>query len=127
MSAARTLGEKAGGYFVVGGLAALVDLGAFHWLSTYIDSIVLAAAASFIVAAAFNYSLASMFVYRTRFSSRRAAMFLLGATLGLAVNASTTGILAHALGIAPVLAKMGGIGTAFALNFLVNTFVVFRD
>jgi putative flippase GtrA len=35
-------------------------------------------------------------------------------------------LLAGALPIPPTLAKIGGVGVAFVVNFLMNTFIVFR-
>ena len=51
---------------------------------------------------------------------------LLFALVGLGINASATWWLAGHLPIEPTLAKVGGVGIAFIVNFLMNTFIVFR-
>ena len=120
------LARQARGYLVVGGLAAVVDVGLFHWLVTHAAHPLPAAVASFVVAAFFNYSLSARWVYRRAWASpARAARFLLFACVGLCINAGVTWWLAGVLPIAPTLAKVGGVGTAFVANFLMNTFWVF--
>ena len=122
-----TLSHQAFGYLLVGGLAAVVDIGLFHLISIHSTGVLLPAALSFIVAAAFNYALSSLWVYRRQWRSwRRGLLFLFFATIGLAINAGATWWLAGNLPIAPTLAKIGGVGIAFTVNFLMNTFIVFR-
>ena len=129
MNALRTsaLARQAVGYLLVGGLAAVVDIGLFHLLVPRLGGVLLPAVASFMVAAVVNYSLSSVWVYRRQWRSvRRATKFLLFALVGLCINAGVTWWLAHAFPIAPTLAKIGGVGIAFGANFLMNTFIVFR-
>ena len=121
------LARQALGYLVVGGLAAVVDISLFHLLAQRLNGLLLAAVISFAVAAVVNYSLSSLWVYRRQWRSwRRAGMFLVFASVGLCINAGVTWWLGSTLPIAPVMAKVGGVGTAFVANFLVNTFIVFR-
>jgi putative flippase GtrA len=123
------LARQALGYLMVGGLAAVVDIGLFHLLVSRLEGegVLLPAAISFLAAAVVNYSLSSVWVYRRQWRSlRRAATFLLFALVGLCINAGATWWLAHTLPIAPTLAKVGGVGIAFVVNFLMNTFIVFR-
>jgi len=121
------LARQALGYLMVGGLAAVVDIGLFHLLAQRMHGLLLPAAASFAVAAVVNYSLSSLWVYRRQWRSlRRAALFLLFASVGLCINAGVTWWLGSALPIPPTLAKVGGVATAFIANFLMNTFIVFR-
>ena len=66
------------------------------------------------------------------------AKFAAFAALGLVINVGVTVVFSHMLELMPVLtrsplahylpvlAKVGGIGTAFIFNFAVNTLVVFR-
>ena len=129
MTALRTpaLARQALGYLLVGGLAAVVDIGLFHLLVSRLEGVLLPAVASFMVAAVVNYSLSSVWVYRRQWRSvRRATQFLLFALVGLCINAGATWWLAHMFPIAPTLAKIGGVGIAFGANFLMNTFIVFR-
>lgn len=119
--------RQAGAYFVVGGLAAVVDISLFHLLMGHWGLVLASAIASFLVAAAFNYSLSSAWVYRRDWRSwRRAGAFLLFAMVGLCVNAGVTLWLVSALGLPPTLAKVGGVAVAFGANFLMNTFIVFQ-
>lgn len=129
MSARRTpaLARQALGYLLVGGLAAVVDIGLFHLLVSRMDGVLLPAVASFLVAAVVNYTLSSVWVYRRQWRSlRRASRFLLFALVGLCINAGVTWWLVHLFAAAPTLAKIGGVGIAFGANFLLNTFIVFR-
>ena len=119
--------RQAAGYFVVGGLAAVVDISVFHLLVGRSGQVPASAIASFLVAAAFNYLLSAGWVYRRDWRSwRRAGAFLVFATVGLCVNASVTVWLASAFGLPPTLAKFGGVVVAFGANFLMNTFIVFQ-
>jgi len=129
MTAVRlpVLARQALGYLMVGGLAAVVDIGLFHLLVSRTDGVLLPAVASFMVAAVVNYSLSSLWVYRRQWRSmRRAATFLLFALVGLCINAGATWWLVHSLPIPATLAKVGGVGIAFVANFLMNTFFVFK-
>ena len=128
VAGAPRLARQALGYLVVGGLAAVVDIGLFHLLAPGFKGVLLPAAASFSVAAIVNYALSSLWVYRRQWRSlRRAALFLLFASVGLCINAGVTWWLASAFPIAPTLAKIGGVALAFTANFLMNTFIVFRS
>jgi putative flippase GtrA len=123
----RQLAQQAGGYLVVGGIAAVVDIGLFHFLAPHFHAVVVPAVSSFLVAACCNYSLSAAWVYRRNWRSwRRAGTFLFFNSVGLCVNAGVTLLLASTLPIAPTLAKVGGVGVAFVINFLMNTFIVFR-
>ena len=127
-SNAAVLARQARGYLVVGGLAAVVDIGLFHLLAPQFGHPLPPAIASFLVAACFNYSLSALWVYRRSWRSlQRASRFLLFACVGLCINAGVTWALAAALPIPLTLAKVGGVGVAFVANFLMNTFLVFRS
>ena len=122
------LARQAYGYLVVGGSAAVVDIGVFHLLAPRMQGVLLPAVLSFLVAAAWNYTLSALWVYRRNWRSwRRAGAFLLFATVGLCINAGVTASLAALLPLLPVtMAKVGGVAVAFAANFMMNTFIVFR-
>ncbi|AEG94929.1 candidate membrane protein [Ramlibacter tataouinensis TTB310] len=121
------LARQALGYLMTGGLAAVVDIGGFHLLAPQFSGVLWPAVLSFLVAAVVNYTLSSLWVYRRQWRSlRRAALFLLFACVGLAINAGVTWAIAGALPVHPTLAKVGGVGIAFVANFLMNTFIVFR-
>ncbi len=115
------------GYLMTGGLAAVVDIGLFHLLVTRLDGLLLPAVCSFLVAAVANYLLSSVWVYQRAWRSlRRAGLFFLFASLGLAVNAGATWYLGSHWPLPATLAKVGGVGIAFVMNFLLNTLVVFK-
>ena len=91
VAGAPRLARQALGYLVVGGLAAVVDIGLFHLLAPGFQGVLLPAAASFSVAAIVNYALSSLWVYRRQWRSlRRATLFLLFASIGLCINAGVT-------------------------------------
>lgn len=119
--------RQAAGYLVTGGIAAVVDIGAFHLLSLQTGGLLLPAVTSFLAAAAVNYVLTAALVFGQDWRSlRRAGLFLLFASIGLCVNVGSTWVLATALPIAPTLAKVGGVAIAFGVNFLMNALIVFR-
>ena len=112
-------------YLVTGGIAAIVDICGFALLLRTGVPIPVAGTASFCAAAVANYLLTSRFVFRRASHSRGFAVFIGFACVGLLVNVGVTWAVATQLPIAPVIAKIMGIGVAFGLNFLMNTFVVF--
>lgn len=111
-------------YGLTGGLAAVVDLGGFAMLLATGVPLALAAALSFLVATVVNYLLSAAFAFGAAISLRGYLRFLAVAALGLVVNVGVT-VLADALGVPPVLAKLVGIGVAFFVNFLLNLVLVF--
>ena len=125
MNLSETFGQL-GRYVLTGGSAAVVDLGVFALLHPAVLPVPAAAACSFGLAAVENYVVTSRFVYRQPLSVRRWLMFLLFAFLGFVVNVSTTVAVADLTPLPSVVAKIVGIGTAFFLNFLLNSIVVFR-
>ena len=117
------LGGRFSRYVVVGGSAAVVDLGGFVLLSAAGAGVLPAAAGSFGLAAAYNFVLQALVVFRAAPTPRRLALFAAFSLVGLAVNTGATTL--AALWLAPVLAKVAGIGVAFAANFAMNNAVVF--
>jgi putative flippase GtrA len=113
-------------YFFTAGTAAMVDVGAFAILGFIGVPIAAAAVASFCVAAVVNYLLTSRHVFNHAATMRGFGVFFVAAVGGLIVNVAVTLIGSLYLGIAPVLAKIGGVGAAFLINFWLNLRVVFR-
>jgi putative flippase GtrA len=115
------------GYLFVGGMAAVIDIGLFYLISERTTGVLLPAVISFLIAAAFNYTLSSLWIFQRQWLSwRRMSLFLMFAMIGLSINAGATWWLAGYLSISPTLAKIGGVGIAFAVNFLMNSLIVFR-
>lgn len=114
-------------YLVSGGLAAVIDIGVFSAIyPQFITPLWAGATLSFLVAAVFNYTVSSYFVFRAAsLSLRRALYFVVAATGGLFVNVTMTSLVAAEFGISPIAAKAVGIGTAFLLNFMINRHIVF--
>lgn len=112
-------------YVATGGTAALVDLGGFALLLGWQVPLAAAGTASFVAALLVNYWLTSRYVFKVLPSLRRLPVFALGAVLGLTVNMGVT-IGVSALGVAAVLAKTSGIGTAFIVNYSINVLLVYR-
>lgn len=113
------------GYFLTGGFAAAIDLGLFLFFEGAGMAVPLAASASFLVAALFNFASSSLLVFQTPVTVRRFARFLSVASVGLAINVGVTWLLFSVLG-SPALAKLLGIGTAFAFNYVAHSLIVFR-
>lgn len=124
MAGADALSGRFARYFLVGGSAAIVDLGGFTAFSAAGLGVLPAAALSFGCAAVFNFILSANVVFRQRPTWRRAGLFAALALIGLAVNAGVTTFAAYYL--PALLAKVIGIGATFMLNFGMNNAVVFR-
>lgn len=110
-------------YLLVGGSAAVIDLGGFVLLSDAGLDVAAAAAASFAVSAVYNFTFSSLAVFRVAPTWQRFALFMTFALVGLVVNTGITVLAAYWL--PDVLAKVTGIGVAFSANFWLNNTVVF--
>ena len=126
MTTARRMLERLARYALTGGAAAAVDLGTFAILCPAILPAPAAAACAFSLAALFNYTLTSLFVFRHPLQLPRLGLFLLVSLAGLTVNVSATVAGVDILRLPPVAAKAGGIGAAFLVNFWLNSLIVFR-
>jgi putative flippase GtrA len=113
-------------YFFTAGTAAIVDVGGFALLRLVGTPIAPAAVASFCLAAVVNYLLTSRCVFNQTATIRGFAVFFVTALGGLLVNVAVTLAGSLYFGIAPVLAKLFGVGTAFLVNFWLNLRIVFR-
>lgn len=118
--------QKFMGYFVTGGLAAVVDAGGFALLHANGVTVLTAAVISFCTAAVVNYQLSSRYVFNHTPSKQQFYKFFFVALIGLAVNVGITYWLIANTTVVPVLAKVIAIGLAFFVNFLLNLLVVFK-
>lgn len=121
----RELFSKLLRYGMTGGIAAIVDAGGFELLVRAGLGIAAAGTASFCVAALVNYYLTSQFVFGQRKTAVGFAFFVV-AIIGLAVNVTVTVAGVYWFDLLPIVAKVLGIGTAFLINFGLNTVIVFR-
>lgn len=113
-------------YFFTAGAAAIVDVGGFAMLCLTPVPIAVSAVTSFCVATVVNFLLTSRYVFNRAPTIRGFGLFFVAAVGGLIVNVSVTLIGSLYFGIAPVLAKLAGVGTAFLVNFWLNLRIVFR-
>lgn len=122
----KDLARKLSRYVCTGGAAAIVDAGGFWILCLFRMPIIPAATISFSAAAVVNFLLTSKLVFRQRATPQRFLLFVSVAIIGLCVNVGITWVGIVYLGVRPVFAKIGGIASAFSLNFTLNAAVVFR-
>ena len=127
MTTGRGVVERLARYALTGGAAAVTDLSAFALLCPAVLPAPTAAACAFAVAALLNYALTSLFVFRHPLQLKRLGLFLLVSLAGLTVNVTVTVAGAWGLDLPVVLAKAGGIGAAFLVNFWLNSLIVFRE
>src|ERR1700736_5803541 len=100
-------------YFFTAGTAAIVDVGGFALLCLTPIPIAVSAVTSFCLATVVNFILTSRYVFNRATALRGFGLFFVAAVGGLIVNVSVTLVGSLYLGIAPVLAKIVGVGTAF--------------
>lgn len=117
-------------YFVVGGIAALVDFGIFGAL-LYGASLswFWAALISFFFATAVNYLLSVRHVFESgiRFNKHHEVLLVFSVSgIGLAINqlALYAGIVL--MGVYPLLAKVGATGVVFFWNFFARSRFIFK-
>jgi putative flippase GtrA len=113
-------------YFFMGGTAAVVDAGGFALLSMTPIPIAVSAATSFCLATVVKFPLTCRYVFHHAPTLRGFGLFFVAAVGALSINVSVTLVGSLYFGIAPIVAKVIGIGSAFLLNFWVNLRVVFR-
>lgn len=118
--------QKFIGYFVTGGLAAVVDAGGFGILHALGLAVLPAAVTSFVTAAVVNYQLSSRYVFNHKPTKAHFYKFFVVALIGLAVNVGITYWLVINTTLLPILAKVIAIGVAFFVNFLLNLLIVFK-
>jgi putative flippase GtrA len=111
-------------YALTGGTAAVVDAGSFIALLHAGLPAIPAGTVSFCIAAVVNYRLTARHVFSRDASLRGFLLFLLGALGGMLVNVGVT-TFAITGGLAPLIAKVLGIGVAFFVNFAINSRIVF--
>lgn len=117
-------------YFLVGGIAAVVDIGGFMLLTgTFLVPWFSAALASFLAAVIVNYLLSIRFVFESRVRFRRSheiLLVLLVSTIGLALNEAILWAMIAEAGRGRLFAKIVATGMVFAWNYGARQNFVFR-
>ncbi len=117
-------------YFIVGGLAAVVDIGGFMLLTgPFGVPWFWAALASFVVSATVNYLLSIAFVFESGVRFRRHhefALVLLVSVIGLAFNEAALWLMITGAGLARLPAKVIATGVVFLWNYSARQHFIFR-
>jgi putative flippase GtrA len=116
-------------YFIVGGVAAFVDVGGFLWLTGPIRAHWFAAScASFIVATFANYVLSVTFVFESGARFRRhheIGLVFLVSLVGLACNQIVLGLMIEKIGASQIVAKFVATSAVFFWNYGARRHFVF--
>ena len=116
-------------YTVIGGLSAIVNLALFLALNALGVDLAIAAPVAFLVAAAVNYALSILVLFRHKArwgSGLEIGLFLASvAIIGYFDFVSTRFLIER--GVAPWLAKSGATAVGLVLNFSARRFVVFPE
>jgi putative flippase GtrA len=116
-------------YFVVGGVAACVDIGLFMLFAQYFGLPYLrVSAASFVVATLVNYLLSIRFVFVSgqRFRRRwEVALVFLVSGIGLALNQAILAVCVESLKLSLLFSKLGATGVVFFWNYFARRVFVF--
>jgi dolichol-phosphate mannosyltransferase len=116
-------------YFIIGWISALVNLASFMFLYHIGSSLTIATATSFFIAAACNYLLCILILFRHKArwsSSGEIALYLLSTgligLLDLGITISLVGA-----GVSREMSKIAAIAAGFILNFAVRRYIVFPE
>jgi putative flippase GtrA len=116
-------------YFLVGGVAALVDIGLFTFFAGYLGFPWLPVSiATFILATTVNYILSIRFVFRSGIKHKK-SVEIIGvfaiSTLALLVNQLVLYIAIERMGLPLFVSKILATGTVFFWNYLGRSRLVF--
>lgn len=123
------IGRAARLYFVVGGVSALVDWGAFAFFLYAAElHYLIAATISFILATGLNYFLSVRFVfgYGSRQRGERIFLLYLVSAIGVAFNLGILSIGIDVFGLHPMLSKLLATALVLAWNFFARYYFVFK-
>jgi putative flippase GtrA len=116
-------------YFLVGGAAALVDIGLFMLFAGYFAMPYLrVAAGSFIVATLVNYLLSVRFVFVSgqRFGKRwEIALVYLVSAIGLGINQAILAVAVEVAATGLLAAKLTATGIVFFWNYFARRLLIF--
>ena len=116
-------------YFVVGGVAACVDIGLFMLFAQYFGLPYLrVSAASFVVATLVNYLLSIRFVFVSgqRFRRRwEVALVFLVSGIGLVLNQAILAFCVESLKLSLLFSKLAATGVVFFWNYFARRVLVF--
>src|SRR5713226_408177 len=118
------------GYFVVGGISAVVDIAFFFVFAKLLGfNYLVVATVGFVIATLVNYALSIRMVFTSgvRFGKRKEiALVYLVSAAGLAVNLLVLFLAASVAGLELMLSKVIATGTVFFWNFLTRNYFIFR-
>jgi putative flippase GtrA len=129
---ARPLSELTGlqrfvRYFVVGGVATVVDYGLFASLFYLGIHYIVAATISFVFAVAVNYVLSIRFVFESDGTARHREIVLiyLVSGIGIAINLAILAVLVEWAQFHPLIGKLVGTALVLGWNFSARHFWIF--
>ncbi|HTU56459.1 MAG TPA: GtrA family protein [Acetobacteraceae bacterium] len=118
-------------YFIVGGIAAVVDIGGFLILTGPLRIFWFwAAMASFLVSVVVNYTLSIRFVFESGIRFRRhheAALVLAVSTIGLLLNEAALWVMIDFAGWESLPAKLVATAVVFLWNYGARQHFIFRS
>ena len=115
-------------YFLVGGTAAVFDIGIFLILVRFGLAYQYAGVLSFIVATGVNYVLGKRYVFADRHGRglRTVAAIYLASACGLLLNQIVLWVGIERLFVTPLFAKLAATGMVFFWNYGIRNYVIFR-
>jgi putative flippase GtrA len=118
-------------YFLVGGFAALANLGFFNLFTNRLGwHYQISGAVAFIIATIINYILSILFVFQSgaRFRRRHEiSLVFLVSLIGLAVNQAVLFVAVSRFNLMPLLSQAISIGVVFFWNYLARKHFVFKS
>ncbi|MEQ1651773.1 MAG: GtrA family protein [Hyphomicrobium sp.] len=122
------------GYVAVSGAALCVDFSIYWALLSVAHYAFIAAAGGYVCGVLSHYLMSSRVVFRDRFDKRgvveeapTVVKFFAAGFSGLIVTALVVGLLADAMGVHPLIAKICAAGCSFTVVFLSLRFFVFNQ
>ena len=116
-------------YFIVGGVAATVDIGFFFLFAKLAGfNYLLVAPLGFVLATGVNYQLSVRHVFRSgvRFSRGREILLVYAVSaVGLLINQAVLYVMVGQLGAELMLAKFTATATVFVWNYCMRNYYVF--
>ena len=116
-------------YLIVGGLATLVEWGAFYALNGLLRLHYMAATAlAFVLSTAANWAFGRLILFRGAKQNTAAELAKIYAVsvIGLLLNLAIMFVAVEKCGLSEMLSKIGATGIVFAWNFLIRKLVIYK-